>query len=89
MVVACYGSTSSVGAVSWDSASSKIKELLKFIDEPNHYCGEVKAMAILQARAVQQKIDDLERLKGVKHDGESMQRSRYSIDDCPILMNGV
>lgn len=31
----------------------QIKKLLKFIDEPNHYCGEVKAMAMLQARSVQ------------------------------------
>lgn len=41
----------------------QIKELLAFIDEPNHYCGEVKAMALQQAREVQQKIEGLERLK--------------------------
>lgn len=64
----------------------QIKELLKFIDEPNHYCGEVKAMAILQARAVQQKIDDLERLKKALNTMVSRCKgSRYSIDDCPII----
>jgi len=41
----------------------QIRELLKFIDEPDHFCGEVKAMTMLQVREVQQKIDDLQRLK--------------------------
>ena len=64
----------------------QIKELLKFIDEPDHYCGEVKAMATLQARAVQQKINDLERLKKALNKMVSQCKgSRYSIDDCPII----
>ena len=64
----------------------QIKELLRFIDEPDHYCGEVKAMATLQARAVQQKIDDLERLKKALITMLSRCKgSRYSIDDCPII----
>ena len=64
----------------------QIKELLKFIDEPDHYCGEVKAMAMLQARAVQQKINDLERLKKALNKIVSQCKgSGYSIDDCPII----
>ena len=64
----------------------QIKELLKFIDEPDHYCGEVKAIAMLQARAVQQKIDDLERLKKALNTMVSQCKgSRYSIDNCPII----
>ncbi|MDX8379955.1 MAG: helix-turn-helix domain-containing protein [Gallionella sp.] len=65
---------------------AQIKELLKFIDEPNHYCGEVKAMAMLQSKEVQRKMDDLQRLKlalnemMIKCKGEN-----YSIDDCPII----
>jgi MerR family mercuric resistance operon transcriptional regulator len=64
----------------------QIKNLLKFIDEPNHYCGEVKAMATLQAREVQQKITDLQRLHIalnemiIQCNGEE-----FSIDDCPII----
>ena len=64
----------------------KIKGLLKFIDEPDHYCGEIKAMAMLQAREVQEKIDDLERLKVAlnemvgKCSGEG-----FTIDNCPII----
>ena len=64
----------------------QIKELLKFIDEPEHYCGEVKAMAMLQTRAVQQKINDLERLKEALCNMVSQCKgSNYSIDDCPII----
>ena len=64
----------------------QIRELLKFIDEPGHYCGEVKAMAMLQAREVQQKIDDLHRLKLALNEMVSRCKgSDDSIDDCPII----
>lgn len=64
----------------------QIKELLKFIDEPDHYCGEVKAIAMLQAREVQQKIDDLQRLKKALNKMVSRCKGgNYSIDDCPII----
>ena len=64
----------------------QIKDLLKFIDEPNHFCGEVKAMAMLQARDVQQKINDLERLKTALNDmvGQCKGDS-FSIENCPII----
>ena len=41
----------------------QISELLRFVDEPDHTCGEVKAMAMLHARTVQEKINDLKRLQ--------------------------
>jgi MerR family mercuric resistance operon transcriptional regulator len=43
-------------------------------------------MAMLQARAVQQKIDDLQRLKKALNTMVSQCKgNRYSIDDCPII----
>jgi len=64
----------------------QITELLRFLDEPNHYCGEVKAMAMLQAREVQQKINDLQRLKIALNKMVSQCKgARYSIDACPII----
>jgi MerR family mercuric resistance operon transcriptional regulator len=64
----------------------QIRELLKFIDEPDHYCGEVKAMAMLQAREVQQKIDDLMRLKDALNQMVAQCKGQnYSIEDCPII----
>ena len=64
----------------------QIKELLKFIDEPNHYCGEIKAMAMLQAREVQQKINDLEKLKVALNDMvRQCKGNNLSMDDCPII----
>ncbi len=64
----------------------KIRELLRFIDEPDHYCGEVKGMAMLHAREVQQKIDDLEKLKSALNMMIGQCKgSDYSIDDCPII----
>ena len=64
----------------------QIKDLLKFIDEPNHYCGEVRAIAMLQARAVQEKIDDLQRLQLALNEMViKCKGSNNSIDDCPIV----
>lgn len=64
----------------------KIKELLKLIDEPGHYCGEVKAMAILQSRDIQQKIEDLQRLQvGLNEMVRHCKGADYSIEDCPIV----
>lgn len=64
----------------------QIKELLKFIDEPDHYCGEVKTMAVVHTQAIQQKIDDLERLKQALNKMLSQCKgSENPIDDCPII----
>ncbi|HID83208.1 MAG TPA: MerR family transcriptional regulator [Chromatiales bacterium] len=65
---------------------AQIKDLLKFIDEPDHYCGEVKAMAMVQAREVQKKIDDLKRLQtGLNKMVSQCKGKNMSIDDCPII----
>ncbi len=65
---------------------AKIKALLTLIDEPNHYCGEVKAMALLQAREVEQKIVDLQRLKTALNQMMSQCKGgNQSIQDCPII----
>jgi len=64
----------------------QIKELLKFIDESDHYCGEVKAMAMQQSIEVQKKIDDLLRLKKALYEVVcECKGGGYSIDDCPII----
>ncbi len=64
----------------------KIKELLQLVDEPNHTCGEVKALTMLQAREVQKKINDLKRLqKALNSITASCKGSNYSIEDCPIV----
>ncbi len=64
----------------------QVRELLRFIDEPNHFCGEVKAMAMVQYRTVQEKIDELNQLQQalntmiIQCKGEN-----YTIDNCPII----
>lgn len=64
----------------------QIRELLKFLDGPNHYCGEVRAMAMLQSRSIQQKIDDLQRLKTALNDMASKcSGGTNSVDACPII----
>ena len=64
----------------------QITELLKFIDEPNHCCGEVKTMAMLQIKEVQKKIDDLQRFKSALNDMVNQCKGvDYSIQDCPII----
>ncbi len=64
----------------------QVKELLRFIDESDHYCGEVKAMAMLHIRETQQKIDDLTRLKDALNQMVGQCKGQnYSIDNCPII----
>ncbi|KGJ99188.1 MerR family transcriptional regulator [Thalassotalea sp. ND16A] len=64
----------------------QIRELLKFIDEPNHYCGEVRAMAMQQSRVVQEKILDLQRLQSALDEMVThCKGNQNSIDDCPIV----
>jgi MerR family mercuric resistance operon transcriptional regulator len=64
----------------------KIRELLSYIDEPDHYCGEVKGLAILHSREVQKKIDDLERLKVALNTMVSQCAGKANtIDNCPII----
>ncbi|NQY88231.1 MAG: helix-turn-helix domain-containing protein [Colwellia sp.] len=62
------------------------KDLLKFIDEPDHYCGEVRAMVMLQARVIQEKIDDLQRLQSALNEMVTQcKASNNAINDCPIV----
>ncbi|MEN8108710.1 MAG: helix-turn-helix domain-containing protein [Pseudomonadota bacterium] len=64
----------------------QVKELLRFVDEPDHTCGEVRGMAMLQARAVQDKIDDLKRLqKALNEMAARCKGARYKIEYCPIV----
>lgn len=64
----------------------QIKELLKLVDEPNHTCGEVKAITMLQAREVQNKINDLKRLQKALHSiSASCKGGNYSVENCPIV----
>ena len=64
----------------------QIKTLLRFIDEPDHSCGEVKTVALAQASEVQQKIDDLIRLKSALGKMVSQCKGKsYPADDCPII----
>jgi len=64
----------------------QVRELLRFIDEPNHYCGEVKAMAMVQFRNVQGKIDELKELQNALNTMiVQCKGGSYTIDDCPII----
>jgi MerR family mercuric resistance operon transcriptional regulator len=64
----------------------QVGELLSFVDEPDHTCGEVRGMAMLQARAVQEKIDDLKRLqKALNEMAARCKGGRYKVEDCPII----
>lgn len=64
----------------------QIRELLTFLDEPSHYCGEVRAMAMLQARAAQEKINDLERLKSALNNmAAQCKGGQHPIDKCAII----
>lgn len=64
----------------------KIRELLTFIDEPDHNCGEVKTMALQQCREIQQKIDDLQHLKQALNEMlKQCQTENNATDDCPII----
>lgn len=64
----------------------QIRTLLSFIDEPDHSCGEVKMVAEAQSRVVQQKIDDLQRLKQAMDTMVSQCKDgNYSVDECPIV----
>lgn len=65
---------------------SQVRELLIFIDEPDHYCSEVKAMAMSKRQEIQQKIDDLKSLQSALDEMVNQCRgAKYSVDDCSII----
>ena len=64
----------------------QVRQMLRIIDEPSHTCEEVKDLARLQILVVQEKLDDLNRLK--KALGEMFSQCSgggYKIDHCPII----
>ena len=64
----------------------QVRELLRFIDEPDHFCGEVKAMAMVQYRTVQEKIDELNNLQNALNSMIVQCKSEnYTIENCPII----
>ena len=64
----------------------QIRSLLKFIDEPNHQCGEIKSIAILQAHDVQRKINDLKKLQIALNEMiGSCKGDDLTLDKCPII----
>jgi MerR family mercuric resistance operon transcriptional regulator len=64
----------------------QIKELLTFIDEPNHFCSEVKALAMVQYSKVQTRIDELINLQKALNDMiVKCKGEQYTIDNCPII----
>ncbi len=64
----------------------QVRELLKLIDEPSHTCGEVKALAMLQAREVERKITELKRLRAALNQmAVKCKGGSYTVDDCPII----
>lgn len=64
----------------------QIRTLLSFIDEPDHTCGEVKAVAIKQSIEVQAKIDDLTHLKQALNTMVNQCKgTNYPVDKCPII----
>ncbi|BFM18899.1 helix-turn-helix domain-containing protein (plasmid) [Maricurvus nonylphenolicus] len=65
---------------------SQVRDLLRFVDEPNHTCGEVKALTLAQSEEVQRKIDDLQRLhKALLEMANRCKGESYSLEQCPII----
>lgn len=65
---------------------AQVRELLSLMDEPDHTCGEVKAIALSQARETQRKIEHLKRLqRALTAMSVECRGGPYSVDDCPII----
>lgn len=65
---------------------AQVRDLLRFVDEPNHTCGEVKALTLAQSEEVQRKIDDLQRLhKALLEMANRCKGESYSLEQCPII----
>lgn len=65
---------------------NQVREMLKFVDEPHHTCGEVKGLTLVQLRVVDDKIRDLKRLKKALNEMYSQcNGGEYTMDDCPII----
>lgn len=65
---------------------AQIRELLTLLDEPDHSCGEVKAMAQIHAHEIEAKINDLQRLKtALEQMVQQCKNNEASTTDCPII----
>lgn len=65
---------------------AQVRDLLRFVDEPNHTCGEVKTLTLAQSEEVQRKIDDLQRLhKALLEMADRCKGENYSLEQCPII----
>ena len=64
----------------------QVRNLLRFVDEPDHTCGEVRDMAMQQVQDAQKKIDDLKHLqKALREMSARCKGGRYKVEDCPIV----
>ena len=64
----------------------QIRTLLGFVDEPDHSCGEVRAVARAQAREAEAKITDLKRLKrALDTMVDQCRGENYPAAECPII----
>jgi len=64
----------------------QIRLLLKFVDEPNHLCGEVNSMVIEQTKIIDEKINALKKLNlALKQMSNQCDDTNNSIDQCPIV----
>lgn len=65
---------------------AQVRDLLGFVDEPNHTCGEVKALTLAQSKEVERKIEDLQRLHhALMEMANRCKGQSYSLDQCPII----
>lgn len=65
---------------------AQVRALLQLVDEPEHTCGEVRAIAQAQTDEVRRRIRDLERLRQALDDMvEQCDGGQYSVADCPIV----
>ena len=64
----------------------QITTLLKFVDEPNHLCGEVKALAMQQRQVVKNQIAELKKLQTALNEMIAhCKNEQFTIDNCPII----
>lgn len=64
----------------------RVKDMLRFIDEPNHACCEVRAKTVAHIEDIQRKIADLSRLAAALQSMQAhCQDGSQSAKDCPII----
>ncbi len=67
-------------------AIDSIRDMLRLIDEPGHFCGEVKAVATKHAAEVAKKMMDLQRLQvALEQMISRCQGEAWPVDECPII----